>query len=269
MGHYFDQLVNVIAQLRDPQGGCPWDLEQTHESLRPYLIEECYEMLHAINSQDPQLLKEEMGDVLLQVILHAQLASERKDFDIQNVCQGLQDKIVRRHPHVFKKKKNDEDLSLNELHEQWEEIKVQEGKTKSILPEEDLFNPSLHAAFKIGKRTKKIKFDWESPHEVLNKVQEELDELKESLDKKSQSRSPYFETAIEEELGDILFTVAQLARHLNFDPELTLSSANKKFYTRFVQMIELCGNREQDFLKLSLKEKEKLWSRVKENEKGK
>ncbi len=265
MQHYFDNVKNVIAKLRDPDGGCPWDLEQTHETLTPYLIEESYELLSVLLKNDSENIKEELGDVLLQILLHAQIKSEEGKFSIEDVCNTLSEKMIRRHPHVFNNPEKNRP-SINDLHKQWNEIKNKEGKkNKPYFPDQDLNNPSLHASYKIGKRSNKIDFDWDNKQEVFEKVNEEFLELKEAK-QSSQSSNPLFENKVEEELGDFLFTSAQLARHLGYDPEITLHKANQKFQGRFQELIELVKKDKKDFDSLSREDKESYWKKVKSNE---
>ncbi len=253
MGHYFDELVQTIKALRDPTSGCPWDLAQDHHSLTPYLIEESYELLNSLLKSDFEETKEELGDVLLQILLHSQLANEKKKFSIEEVCKNLNEKMIRRHPHVFEGNNN---LSMDELHENWEKIKKAEGKTDhSLLKKKYLNNPSLVAAYKIGKKTNELKFDWTSIEEVITQLESEIKELKEAIASKSDE--------IEEEMGDVLFSAAQVARHLGYNPEINLNKANYKFYRRFSRMDELS---DKEFLDLNMSEKELLWKRVKNEE---
>ena len=247
----FDELVEIVRRLRGP-GGCPWDREQTHESLTPYAIEEAHELEQAIENKDDENMKEELGDLLFQSVLHAQLADEDKKFSIDDVLKHLNHKMVSRHPHVFASKevKDSQEVVAN-----WEDIKAKEKgpeKAKDIFDIPQSF-PALLRAQKIGKRTKKMKFDWDTPEQVFSKVEEEMAELKEAMENKNSA-------AIEEELGDLLFTVAQVVRHCDLDAEKTLRKANSKFIGRFQKMLEL----RPDFESLSPQEKEELWNRVKQ-----
>ncbi len=258
----FQDLVKTISALRDPDSGCPWDLEQDHQSLSPYLIEETYELLETLQSRNYKEMKEELGDVLLQILLHSELASEKNEFDIFDVCQSLNEKMIRRHPHVFQKQKT---VSIEDLKENWEKTKKSEGKIETkYIKKKDLHLPSLASAHKIGERTNKVKFDWENSEETFKQFEAEIIELKNTLGCPSKSKFSQFENTIEEELGDVLFTLAQLSRHLGFNAELTLKKANLKFYQRFQEMIELS---DKDFSELDQSEKEELWKKVKENEK--
>jgi tetrapyrrole methylase family protein/MazG family protein len=254
----FESLTEIVAHLRGPEG-CPWDKEQTHLSLAPYAIEEVFEFVDALeNNNDPleKSIKEELGDMLFQVVLHCQLAKERKIFDIHDVLEVLNKKMVRRHPHVFSNFKAD---SSDEVVKNWDEIKKLEKKENSQPShfELPLNLPALQKSYKIGKKTEKLKFDWNNVSEVLLKVKEELQELEETIiNNESLARQ-------EEELGDLLFSIAQLGRHLKIEPETAARKANNKFETRFFTMLELSRLKGLDFNKLSISEKEKLWQEIK------
>jgi len=254
----FDSLVQVLRDLRGP-GGCPWDQEQTHLTLTPYLIEEVYEAVEALESQVDQDICEELGDVLFQVVLHAQLANERKAFNISDVIEGIVSKIVRRHPHVFSDTKV---TNSAEVLKNWEEIKRQEKKGKPQKPK--TFSvpaelPALQTAGKIGEKTKKYKFDWSEASQVLAQLKSEIAELEEAM----QDRTPDREAKLKHEMGDVLFSAAQVARHLEVEPETSLRAANTRFTGRFEKMLELCGGLEK-FISLDSSEKELLWRKVKE-----
>lgn len=255
-----ERLIDVIAQLRDPKTGCPWDLKQTHQSLTKYLIEECYEFLAAVENDSNLQMEEEIGDVLLQVLLHAQIAKDESRFDIESVAKKLGDKLIFRHPHVFKVQ-DGQTKSADQVEQTWDELKQKEKKNTSgsSIDEALLSLPSLMSAQKIGKRTNKLNFDWEDYHQVVYKVEEEWQEVKEEL-------TPHRELnleRVEEELGDLLFSVAQLARHLKLDPEMTLRKANKKFLDRFKKMEELIQVDDENLLNLSSKEIEAYWNHAK------
>jgi len=263
----FNALLEVVATLRGPEG-CLWDQEQTHLSLAPYLVEECYELTEAIEKyhehpQSPSLtqeFKEELGDVLFQVALHSQLAEEKKLFSLQDVIQTLNEKLVRRHPHVFNRNENSDKISSDSVVKKWEEIKKSEKSNSSSSPiQVSQALPSLYRAFKIGKKTQTLTFDWNSPAEVMEKVDEELKELKAELNKENNKEK------IGEELGDLFFSLAQLARHLSLEPEQVLRKANRKFENRFECMWKLFTSThpETDFSTLSLQEKEDLWKMAK------
>jgi tetrapyrrole methylase family protein/MazG family protein len=254
-----ESLVQVVADLRGPEG-CPWDKDQTHETLTSYAIEEVHELAEAIEKKNDAWVKEELGDVLFQVILHSQLARERKAFDLNDVIQGINEKIVRRHPHVFSEQKVS---GTQEVLANWEVLKKQEKKDS-----DDPFAlkvpaglPALQRSAKIGFRTQKMKFDWENAEQVWEKVREEFDELEEALDSDSDEN-------IRHEIGDMLFSLAQLARHLEMDPEQVAREANRRFETRFEKMMSLRKERGLDWEKMSLDDKEKLWQEAKKALKG-
>lgn len=253
----FSKLVDIISKLRDPKDGCPWDLKQTHKSLLKYLIEESYEYVHAAKTGDSKKMEEELGDVLLQVLLHSQIASEEGAFDIESVSKTLAEKMVRRHPHVFLDKslaKSSEEVTKN-----WEAIKAQEKKTaKKTFIEEDAYLPSLMAAEKIGKKSKTVNFDWDTVEQVFVKVEEELGEVQMELKADNRSKS-----RLKEEIGDLLFSVAQLSRHLGFDAEETLREANLKFIKRFGSMEDMALEKGLDMSKMTVPELEELWQAVK------
>tara|TARA_B100000925_G_scaffold285772_1_gene262530 strand:+ start:14345 stop:15136 length:792 start_codon:yes stop_codon:yes gene_type:complete len=249
-------LFETIRKLRDPEHGCPWDLKQTHQSLKKYLIEECYEALYAIENEDASALLDELGDVQLQILLHSIIGEEENSFSLQNVFDNLEKKIIRRHPHVFNNKKP---ISIKEVKNNWKEIKKNENEKefnqrKCLITKKQMTAPALLAANNIGEFTNSKKFDWESTNQVILKVEEELRELKDELKSLNDKN-------IQEELGDLLFTVAQVCRHAGFCPEETLKLANKKFQDRYNNMIKL--NDGADIVSLSLEEKETLWQRVK------
>ena len=250
----FKRLVEVIAKLRHPEDGCPWDLKQTHQSLLKYLVEESYEYIHAVESGASEKMEEELGDVLLQVLLHSQIASERQEFDIESVSKKLADKMIFRHPHVF------EDKSLasspEEVTKNWEALKQKENGR--FFKEEDAYLPSLMAASKIGKKSQKVNFDWDTVEQVFEKVEEELGEVREEL-----MAQPRDLSKLKEEIGDLLFSTAQLARHLDFDPEEALREANLKFIRRFNHMENKAAKENLDMMKMSVEELEELWQSVK------
>jgi len=250
VGRSFEKLVNIMKRLRGP-GGCDWDRAQTHESLKPYIIEEAYELLNAIESGDTEELKEELGDVLLQVVFHSQIASERGAFDISDVVETLCEKLIRRHPHVFGK-------SGGYSYKQWEDIKAREKSKKSVSRIGDL-NPALPAlsmARRIQENASAVGFDWENIEEVFEKVLEELEELKRSLSNGDKKR-------ISEELGDLLFSVVNLSRFLNVDPESALRKATERFWRRFRRMEEMIEKDGLKFEDLSIEELDRYWEKVK------
>lgn len=259
MNEEISRLKKVVAQLRDPNGGCPWDLKQTHESLLPFLIEESYEFVQAVENQNTSEMEEELGDVLLQVVLHSQLASEKGQFDLESVAKKLSDKMVRRHPHVF----SDGDAKTSEeVKVKWQEIKAAEKQKKYSIDTNDLAAPALTSSFKIGAKTKDLNFDWDDAAQVSYKVEEEWQELKEEL-----MLSKINKDRVKEELGDFLFSVAQLARHLDVDPEEALRDANKKFVRRFNRIEDMIKSENKTFKDFDQMQLDHYWNLAKGEEK--
>ncbi len=255
----FEALLEIVAHLRGPDG-CPWDKEQNHKTLVPYAVEETFELVEAIEQADDQKTKDELGDVLFQVALHTQLGSERNAFTITDIITNINEKLVRRHPHVFS---GAQVSGTEEVWKNWEKIKKAE---KASNPHAKIIDipeaiPALQRSYKIGVKTQKAGFDWENPKDVFEKVKEEVREVETEL--KSQDL-----TKLESEIGDLLFSVAQLARHCGFEPEQVLRNANRKFLNRYEGMHKICKEKSLDFEKLSLHEKEELWIQVK-NQMGK
>jgi XTP/dITP diphosphohydrolase len=249
------ELINVVAKLRDPEGGCPWDLAQTPESLTPYIVEEAYEAVYAIRSGDRAAIVSELGDLLLQVVLQAQLASEVGGFTLEDVAQGISEKLIRRHPHVFGDVKV---ADVDEVKANWDRIKsIEKGKTTALFSDklssyaEKL--PPLTAAAKISARAASVGFEWENVDGVWEKFEEELGEFKEAL------ATP--DTAHQEsELGDLLFTVINLARWYQLDPERGLSGTNQRFIDRIQQMEKYTDRPLNDY---TIVELEALWQQAK------
>jgi XTP/dITP diphosphohydrolase len=249
-------LIDVVAKLRDPDGGCPWDLAQTPESLTPYIVEEAYETVHAIRGGNRDAIVSELGDLLLQVVLQAQLASEAGQFTLAEVAQGISEKLIRRHPHVFGDVRV---ADVAEVRANWEEIKaIEKGKTTEQLSDklssyaEKL--PPLNAAMKISDRAAAIGFEWESVDGVWEKFEEELGEFKEAL------ATP--DTVHQEaELGDLLFTIINLARWYKLDPDRGLSSTNQRFIDRIHQMEQYIDRPLTDY---TIVELESLWQQAKQ-----
>lgn len=249
----FEKLIQIVAKLRDPQDGCPWDREQTHQSLKPYLIEESYEVIDAIDQQSDKL-KEELGDVLLQVLLHSQIASEVNSFDVYQVIEELSQKLIYRHPHVFS------DATVKdsaEVLQNWERLKQKKKKEgEGVLASVPATMPSLLRAHRIGEKVARIGFDWETPADICLKVKEEVEELL-NCPKETGQTTP----ELEEEFGDVLFTIAQLARKLGLNSENVLRKACEKFIRRFTRMEQLAKG--QDLSELETNQLEKLWQVVK------
>lgn len=260
MTEEFKTLVEVVARLRGP-GGCPWDLEQTQKTLVQYSVEEAFELAEAIETADQQQIRDELGDFLFQVILQAQVAEDEDKFNLSEVMAALSEKLIRRHPHVFGETPAE---SISEIWQKWEETKKAENAGKKPKP---IFNyprslPALQSAYKIGVKTRNLKFDWETPSQVFEKVEEEIHELHVEL--KNYVAQPGISDGktldkLEHEIGDVLFSVAQLARHLNLEPEQCLRAANRRFEQRFQMMLSASGLSVEDFGKLSDPEKEKWW----------
>jgi MazG family protein len=250
-----DDLIQIMDRLLAPDG-CPWDREQTPQTLAPYAIEEAYELAEALDKGSVVAIKEELGDLLLQVVFHCALAKRDKAFTLEDVIDGICTKLIRRHPHVFA------NLSVSgaeEVLKNWNQIKANEKKEKGEVQQGfgiPVNMPALQRAQKIGEKTKTLKFDWLNSKDVLAKVDEELGELKEAL--KSQDG-----LHIAEELGDVFFVLAQLSRHLKLEAETVARKANQKFETRFSKMTELAAQRGKDFVALTSDEKESLWEEVK------
>ncbi len=238
-------VVDIMATLRGPDG-CPWDREQTPESLKPYLLEEVYEVLEAIDGKDPLALKEELGDLLLQILFHSQIAAEEGLFSYQDVKQELGQKLIRRHPHVFKKQHDQTPTTSQEVLRQWEHLKQEEKgnkqETHSVLGTIPKTLPALQRALQVQKRASHVGFDWKTIEPVLQKFKEELDELFTATTKASQGSSSNLQPTvsvepqhsnIEEELGDVLFSLVNVSRFLRINPEEALRRSTNKFIKRF------------------------------------
>lgn len=254
----FESLVEVIATLRG-ENGCPWDREQTHTSLKSTLIEETYETVEAIDSGDPQKLKEELGDLLLNIMLQAQIAAEHQNFDIYDVIDSLTEKLIRRHPHVFGdvQVENAEDVVQH-----WEAIKSQEAgyeDRKSVLDGIPNALPALLRGQKIQKRASRVGFDWENIVDVIAKVDEELAEVKESLNQNDAD-------AVEMEIGDLLFAVVNLCRFVGLQAEETLRKSNRKFTARFKRMEAELEEQGKNITEQTLAELDEIWEDVKKDE---
>ncbi|MCF8058707.1 MAG: nucleoside triphosphate pyrophosphohydrolase [Bacteriovoracaceae bacterium] len=258
----FKNLVQVVKALRDPDTGCPWDLEQNHQSLLKYLFEESYEFKEAVEKNDPILMNDELGDILLQVLLHSEIASEADHFNLESVSKNLAEKLIRRHPHVFNNPENKK-ISAEDVNQNWHEIKAQEkGLKKSrAIKEKIIYGPALKVAENIGHKTKELNFDWENANQVAWKVEEEWQELKEEL-----MPSKINPERIAEELGDFLFSAAQLARHLNLDPEELLKKANQKFLKRFYAMEDQLSIDGKEFKDMTQEQLDRYWTFAKDQE---
>ena len=259
-GARFQRLVELMRRLRAADG-CAWDREQTLESLRPFVIEETYEVVDAIDRGDPAALRDELGDFLLEAVFLAQISAERGDFDIADSLRAICDKLVRRHPHVFGAEAgNGRSPDAGEVKRQWEAIKAEEqrtaGRTPSLLGSIPESLPALLRAYRLGRRAATVGFDWPGPAGVEAKVAEELAEL-------AAARAGGSAADVEEELGDLLFAVANLARHLDVDPESALRAANRKFSARFTALETRLRERGHALRDATLEEMEAEWSRIK------
>ena len=253
-------LVKIMQQLRDPQTGCPWDIEQTMQTIIPHTIEETYEVADAIYSGDPQHIKEELGDLLFQVVFYAQLGQEQGWFDFDDVAQGMCDKLIRRHPHVFT---DQSALTAEQVEAQWDAIKQTE-KAGLPIPTSILANiptgmTPLMQAHKIQKACAKVGFDWSDIAPVADKVKEELAEVQAAIASGDQAH-------VQEEIGDLLFAVVNLARHAGVKSEVALQQANRKFTTRFMQVEALVAADQHDMQSLELNNLEAYWQQVKHSE---
>jgi tetrapyrrole methylase family protein/MazG family protein len=246
----FSNLVEIIARLRG-KNGCPWDRKQTHSSLREFLLEETYEVLESLDESDNQKLCQELGDLLLQIVLHTQIASENGEFDLEGVIKNINSKLIRRHPHVFgdAKVKSAEEVSHN-----WEAIKKNERNAEtSILDSVPRQMPALAYSQDIQRRAAQTGFDWENVDEVIDKLVEEVKEFQQSVSQQEKS----------DEFGDLFFTLVNVARRIGIDPESSLRRANRKFYERFSFMEGLCRERGLKLGQLSFDQQNSLWEEAK------
>jgi tetrapyrrole methylase family protein / MazG family protein len=259
----FDELVAIMRRLRAP-GGCPWDREQTYASLAQYLLEETYETFDAIHEAEagaPENLREELGDVLLQIVFHSQIAEERGDFTIDAVVRGVAEKLVLRHPHVFGEKKLE---TANDVVENWDELKRVEraasGKKEktrnSILDEVTVHFPALLEAQKLTRKAAKVGFDWERAEQIFDKIAEEIEELRVEIRRRETER-------IAEEIGDLLFVIVNLARHLETDAETALKRTNRKFRRRFAFIESELKKQNKSWAETTLAEMDALWNEAK------
>ena len=249
-------LIKTFKELRNPESGCPWDREQTFKSIASCSIEEAYEVADAIEREDFDSLKSELGDLLFQVIFHAEMASEKEIFDLEDVMFELNDKLTRRHPHVF------EDGSVSSAQDSlkiWEDIKAQERKEKkqdSLMDDVPVNLPSLSRAKKLQKRAARVGFDWQNSDRVFDKIDEEILELKNEKATEDKER-------ISEEIGDIFFTLVNLTRHYDLDPEDIIRKANLKFEMRFRKMEQLAEQMNKRLDDMTLEQLEIMWQKVK------
>ncbi len=259
----FVRLIEIMATLRGPDG-CPWDREQTIDSLKPFVLEETYELLEAIDRHDHRALLEELGDFLFEAVFVAQLESEAGHFDIAEAVQAVADKLVRRHPHVFARDKGEAPLdTAHQVRVRWEEIKAQErggdARARRLLSGIPPALPALLRAYQIGSRAASVGFDWVRPEDVIAKIQEEVDEIREVV-----APGPAMDkTRQEEEVGDLLFAIANLSRKLGIEPETALRKANDKFTERFTTMEAQIAETGRTMRELRLDELEREWEKTK------
>ena len=252
-----NKIRKVIRILRDPKDGCPWDLKQNYDSLAQYSVEEAYELVNAIDDKNPNEIKKELGDLLLQVVLISQVASDKGDFNFDDVAEEISKKIIRRHPQIF-----DENYKENDLpHESWERIKNLENsetkiKSKNILDGIEKNIPSILRSIKIQKKVSSLNFDWPNHERVLIKLDEEFNELKSAINSKKEDN-------IEEELGDVFFTLISLCRHLSKDPDNIIRKANNKFIKRFNEMENIVEDKNIKWHDLNEKQIINLWNKAK------
>ncbi len=271
-GREFAKLVEVQQRLRAPRG-CPWDREQTHESLKPFLLEETYEVLEALDSGDDRKLVSELGDLLLQVVFHAQIAAETKRFDAAAVPRAIREKLVRRHPHVFAAGRA---RTSAEVLKRWEELKAEERRAegeperRSVLDGVNRRLPALAEAFQLSRRAANVGFDWKDLDGVADKIEEELGELRRAArragkrgKRRGRARHAIDHRKVEEEAGDLLFAAANVARFLGLDPEIALKKANRKFERRFRHIEQQAERKGRRLEELQLEELDKLWNRAK------
>ncbi len=257
-----DRLVEIMRRLRDKENGCPWDVEQTFATIYPYTIEEAYEVGDAIEREAWGELRGELGDLLFQSVFHAQMADEAGLFNFQDVVQAISDKMVSRHPHVFGAEGND--FSADDQVDRWEEVKAAERAAKAetrVLDGVAVGLPALLRAVKLQKRAARVGFDWPSTDQVIDKIREESEELVEARDKLTQEE-------VEEEMGDLLFVVANLARHLGVEPEGALRKANAKFVRRFNKIEDSLAAIGKTPEQSNLEEMDMFWDKAKAEDKG-
>ena len=241
-----------MATLRGPEG-CPWDKAQDHKSLKPYLIEEAYEVLEAIDNDNPEELSEELGDLLLHIVFHARIASENGQFDIEDICRKISDKLIQRHPHVFTDKKQ---ISTSEVLDRWEEIKFQNNKKQSILAGVPRSLPALLKAYRIQEKVGRIGFDWREAKDVVAKIKEEIAEFEKAVDNQDQEE-------IHDELGDLLFSIVNLSRHLGLRAEEALDDTNNRFIRRFNYIEQKLAEAGKSPIDSTLEEMDALWEESK------
>jgi tetrapyrrole methylase family protein / MazG family protein len=269
----FTDLVTLMDRLRAP-GGCPWDREQTYTTLAPMLLEEAYEAFEAVEDAvagRPLALRDELGDLLFQIVFYAQVARDRGDFSIADVTDSVHNKMVRRHPHVFGDAKAD---STTEVLRNWEAIKAEEKRAaggttdeqKSLLDGVTSKAPALMEAHQLSTKAARVGFDWQNIEDIFAKIQEEVEELRAAIAIHAESKSESDHSRMREEVGDLLFAVTNIARHLHVEPESALKLTNRKFRRRFRFIEESLRQRDQEFTTTTLEEMESLWQEAKRSD---
>jgi len=256
MKDWVKELEDIMTALRNPDGGCPWDLKQNHETLKEYMLEECSEFLDAVDEGDYEQMKEELGDILLNIAFHCQLAKEKEKFNLQDVAQVVSEKMIRRHPHVFAASKAN---SPEAVIKQWEKIKKEEKgdcNDNSVLDGVPGSLPALAKAQKIQKKAAKVNFDWPSLEGPISKLLEETEELKLAINQENQKN-------IQEEIGDLLFAIVNISRHCKIDAEDSLRMAINKFKSRFEKIEAEVKNNGKDLQDCTLEELDEIWNRIK------
>ena len=262
-----EKLVNIMKELRDPENGCPWDIQQTFSTISPYTVEEAYEVADAIQRGNMTDLREELGDLLFQVVFHAQMATEIGEFDIGDVVDAIVEKMIRRHPHVFGDtyiENAEHQTRAWEAHKEAERLQKadsSQGKAHSILDGIPSTLPGLTRAVKIQKRAARVGFDWSSVAEIFEKIQEEIEEVQHEVTGNADR------ARVEDELGDLFFAVTNLARHLDIDPETAIRISNAKFERRFRSMELFAAQNDKELTGMSLDEMEAIYQLVKQDEK--
>jgi tetrapyrrole methylase family protein/MazG family protein len=247
-----ERLRAIMARLR-AKDGCRWDLSQTHKSLMPYLIEETYEVVEAIESERTDKLREELGDLILQIYFHSQIASEGGRFDINDVAADICDKLIRRHPHIFGEKK---DLAPDQVRDQWEKIKVETNEKDSVLAGVPQSMPALLLGYRVGEKAAGVGFDWDNPREIFNKLREELGEFEAEFDAGDKE-------GMTDEMGDLIFAMVNLARKMKVDPERALKRTVARFIDRFGYIETSLKKQGRTFSETTLAEMEELWQEAK------
>ena len=256
-------LVAIMSALRTPESGCAWDLAQTHASLVPYVLEEAYEVADAIEHGSSGELRDELGDLLLQVVFHAQIASETGAFALADVIEAVTEKMIRRHPHIFGENDGAQTASADAVAANWERIKdterATEGVTRRVLDDVPLALPGLTRAVKLQRKASRVGFDWGDVRLVLAKIREEIDEIVEALDEPTAAR----DAAVAGEIGDLIFAAANLSRHAGVDPEAAVRGTNQKFERRFAYIEDRLAERGSAPATSSLEEMDGLWNEAK------